>query len=111
MKPLDLANQYMKIFFESGSVEPLSNILSDDFTFTGPFYQFHSARAYIDALKSDPPESMSYRIIESYENENSACLIYEFIKPGISTLMSQIFTISNGKISDIKLIFDASVFK
>lgn len=111
MEPLDLANQYMEIFFESDSIDSLADILSKNCTFKGPFYQFDSAKAYIDSLKSDPPESVSYRIIESYQNEHSACLVYKFSKPGVSTVMSQVFEVSGVKISGIHLIFDTGAIK
>ena len=111
MEPLKLANQYIDIFFGSGSIESLAEILSEDCAFRGPFYKFDSAKAYIDSLKLDPPENTSCKIIESFENENSACLVYEFTKPGVSTVMSQTFRVSNGKISRILLVFDTAAFQ
>lgn len=111
MEPLSLAKQYMKIFFESGSPDSLAEILDDECTFKGPFYTFDSAKAYIDSLKSDPPENVTYKILESYENAESACLVYEFSKPGISVVMTQTFKVSSGKISDILLVFDTAAFQ
>ena len=111
MEPLRLANQYMEIFFGSGSIGSLAEILSEDCSFKGPFYEFDTAKAYLESLKSDPPVNVSYQIIDSFENEESACLVYQFYKPGISAVMSQTFKVTDGKISSILLIFDTAAFK
>ncbi len=113
MRPLDLALRYMKIFYSDGNVDELFQLFANDFTFSGPLYKFDSREDYIKSLKSDPPigfVGLEYKIISSFENEFSACLVYQFTKPGISVPMAQIFNISNNKISNILLIFDTSVF-
>lgn len=111
MEPLRLAIQYMEIFFGSSPIDSLAEILSEDCSFKGPFYEFDSAKAYIESLKSDPPVNVSYQVVDSFENEESACLIYEFYKPGFSTVMSQAFKVTDGKIASILLIFDTAAFK
>ncbi|WP_455199122.1 nuclear transport factor 2 family protein [Kaarinaea lacus] len=110
MRSLELANQYMEIFYESGDPDSLAEILSEDCLFRGPFYQFDTASAYIKSLKSDPPEGLSYRIIEAFESKHAACLVYEFSGKGVSTIMSQTFRISGDKISGILLVFDTGDF-
>ncbi|MCW8930126.1 MAG: hypothetical protein OQL19_07825 [Gammaproteobacteria bacterium] len=110
MSPLKLANRYMEIFYGGESIDTLASIFSDEFSFKGPFYEFNTATEYIKSLKVDPPREVRYKIIETYENETSACLIYQFSKPGISTIMSQIFEVTNGKISRILLVFDTRDF-
>ena len=42
---------------------------------------------------------------------SSACLIYQFSKPGVSTSMPQTFDTKDGKISSILLIFDTGAFQ
>ena len=110
MKPLQLANQYMEIFYGKGSLDSLDVLLADNFSFKGPFYQFDSKASYIDALKSDPPENCTYQLVRSFENDSSACLVYQFNKPGISSLMTQLFETDNGRISKIVLVFDSAEF-
>ena len=58
----------------------------------------------------DPPKNCEYKIIQSYEDETSACLIYEFSKADLNTPMTHIFEVNDGKISKILLIFDTSAF-
>lgn len=111
MRPLELANQYMEIFFESGEIDSLEDILSVDCVFRGPFYQFHTASEYIESLRSDPPVNLSYQLIEAFENKDSACLVYEFTGQSVSTLMSQTFRITGDRISEILLVFDTGAFR
>ena len=110
MKPLDLAFRYMDIVFAGDRIDNLSYLLADKFTFCGPFYEFNSAESYINSLKADPPVGFNYSPIATFEDKSSACLIYQFSKPGISVPMAQIFQIANGKISNILLIFDTGAF-
>ena len=88
MTPHDLALRYMEIFFSGRELYRLEDILDEDCQFRGPFYQFDSAQDYITSLKADPPVSSSYNIIHSFEQGNVVNLIYEFSKPGASTIMS-----------------------
>ncbi|MCU7933218.1 MAG: nuclear transport factor 2 family protein [Candidatus Thiodiazotropha sp. (ex Codakia rugifera)] len=110
MTPLELANRYMEIFYGGESLDALASLFSDKFSFKGPFYEFNTAEEYIESLIANPPKELGYKIIEAYENNTSACLVYQFSKPGISTIMSQIFEVSNGKISRILLVFDTRAF-
>ncbi len=107
---MELALQYMEIFFSGEDVGELIHLFSDDFTFRGPFYSFDSANDYVNSLKSDPPKGFEYTIIHSFENDSSACLIYQFQKPGICIPMAQVFEIDRGKISKILLVFDTGTF-
>jgi len=110
MQPLELASKYMEILFYGKELDDLHQIFASDLLFSGPLFEFDTAEAYIDSLKSDPPSGFKYSILQSYENESSACLIYQFSKPGISVPMAQMFEVSNEKISRIILIFDKGAF-
>lgn len=110
MKPLEAALQYINSFFY-GNVSELKNILADDLIFEGPFYKSCSADDYINSLKEDPPGKMNIKILKSYEDKNSACVLYQFSKENISTIMAQLFEIKNDKISKITLIFDSKQFE
>ena len=111
MSALDLALQYMKIFYSGRDIEALRPLLVEDLIFEGTFYQFDSAKGYLDSLRKDPPLGMTYKIIYSFEKETCACLIYKFSKKGISTPMAQVFEVSGDKIHKIILIFDTSTFR
>ena len=110
MSPLDLALKYMEAIFSGRNIEELAQLLSENFNFSGPLYKFDSAEEYIKSLKADPPEGFKYKLIKSFQNESSACLIYEFSKPGICVPMAQLFEIKNSKICNVLLIFDTEQF-
>ena len=110
MTPLELAKRYMAIFYAGEPLDDLRPLVSDDLSFKGPFLECHSAYEYIASLKSDPPKGCGYVVLHEYESDTSACLIYQFSKPGVTTPMAQVFGIRDGKIAEIQLIFDTRVF-
>ena len=109
-KPLDLAESYMKSFFGQAPLEMMKPLLAEDLVFDGPFHKSSTAREYLDALRENPLENAGYNLEAAFENENSACLVYLFSKPGVETRMAQTFEIENGKICRIKLVFDTGAF-
>ena len=111
MKPLDLALTYMDIFFDDCDTGALSVLLAENFTFTGPLYQFDNAATFLETLRSNPPEGFGFELIQTFENGNDVCLLFEFTKPGVSTPMAQVFHISANKISQIRLIFDTGALQ
>lgn len=110
MTPLDLALKYMEIFYSNTDIETLGQILTADLSFEGPFFQFDCADDYLESVRDDPREGLAYELIRSFEDSSSACLVYQFSKPGISIPMAQLFEIEDGKISRIVLIFDTGAF-
>jgi len=110
MSALGLALRYMEIFYSGKELDRLEEILHDKLQFRGPLYQFDSSRQYIASLKDDPPTDCSYRILHTFEKDDTVNLIYDFSKPGITTTMSQLFEVVDNKIAHIELIFDSAVF-
>ena len=109
-KPLDLAESYMKSFFGQSPLEMMSMLFAVDLEFEGPFYKSSTAKEYMDRLREDPPMDVHCIMERVYEDENSACLIYLFSKPGVETRMVQTFEIADEKIRKIKLVFDTNAF-
>ena len=101
----------MDCVFKTGDWEELRNILSDDLQFSGPFFNFDSADDYVNSLRKNPPENFEYEIIKSFADNSSACLVYQFSKPGVSTPMTQTFETYHGKICSILLVFDTGAFR
>lgn len=100
----------MKIVFSGKNLDSLYEILSKELIFRGSLFEFNSAEEYINSLKLEPPLDFEYEILQTYENKNSVCLIYQFTKNNISTPMAQLFEFSNDKITKIQLIFNANIF-
>jgi len=110
MKPIDLALEFLRIFYSGEGIERLSNILDDNLHSKGPLFESTSAKAYMDALISDPPTGMSYNIRSTYQNKDMVCIIYDFHKDGVSAPMVQEFQAKGNKISQILLVFDSKDF-
>lgn len=110
MTALDLAKEYLEIFYNSHDVGELKNILDENLHFEGPFLICNSANEYINALKRNPPKGMSYKIINELHNASSASVIYQFYKGDIQTKFAQHFQINENKISKIITIFDSAQF-
>ncbi|MET0071233.1 MAG: nuclear transport factor 2 family protein [Candidatus Thiodiazotropha sp.] len=110
-KPIDLAERYMRSFFGMEPLEEMRAILAEDLVFEGPFLKSSTAKEYLDSLNENPPEDVRYVLEKAYEDEDSACLVYWYSKPGVDTRMAQTFEIENGKIHKIKLVFDTNAFK
>lgn len=101
----------MACFFGDAPLASMQELLADDLVFQGPFYEFTSAKDYLESLRADPPIGAEYKLVNVYENDHSVCFIYLFLKPGVETLMAQTFEVEKGKICKINLIFDAQAFK
>lgn len=100
----------MACFYGEAPLAEMESLLADDLVFQGPLYEFSSAKDYLESLKEDPPIGAEYKTIKVYEGDDSVCLIYQFSKQGIETLMAQTFEVDGGKIARINLIFDTSKF-
>lgn len=73
MEPLQRAHAYMEIFYSGEALHRLHGLL----------FQFDNATDYVDSLQTSPPLDYEFHIIHSYENADSACLVYGFNKPGV----------------------------
>ena len=110
IKPAEVAHKYMESFFGQAPLESMETLLSENLIFEGPFHRFSSAKAYLEALKVDPPNNVSFEMEEVFEKEKSVCFVYQFSKPGVKTRMVETFEIYGGKICKIKLVFDTKAF-
>ena len=110
MTPLELAKQYLNLSYSGSKLDKLREILDADCRFEGPFYNYATSLEYIDALKHDPPVGMKISILHEYENDDSACVVYQFVKGDIDTLMTQLFVTRQDKIQSIRLNFDTAPF-
>ena len=111
MKPLELALSYMNIVFSTGALKDLSNLLAENLQFEGQFFTFNNAVDYIDSMLENPPVDFEYHLVKTIADQTSACLVYRFSKPGVSTMMTQVFETNKGKITKIWLVFDSRAFE
>jgi len=106
MNKIELAKQYIKVFFETQEFDLLYNLFAEQLDFKGPFFQSETAKEYIESLKSSHWEKCRCAILEEYEDSDSACLIYLFQKGEKSTIMAQQFWCTKNTIHKIRLIFN-----
>ncbi|MDH5178952.1 MAG: nuclear transport factor 2 family protein [Gammaproteobacteria bacterium] len=110
MNSLQLAHAWLDCFYGKRPLMEMADLLADGLVFEGPLYQFDSKQAYLDSLRADPPVGLDYRILDEFVREDVVCIIYQFIKPGMTTTMAQTFSVVDDKITAIRLVFDSRPF-
>lgn len=78
MRPLELAGRYTDILYGAGSIEASSDLFAEGLSFQGPFCEFDAVAAYLQPLRADPPDGFGYELADTYENDTSASLVYQF---------------------------------
>ncbi len=90
----------------------LDNILAEDMQFKGPFMAFDSAAAYTGALQRLGPILLRNEIREIICDGTDNCVLYDLVAVndgGIVPCLEWI-TITNEKVSGVKLLFDKALF-
>ena len=100
----------MELFYSGRDAGELRGIMADDLVFEGPFLRCESADAYIESLRGDSREGLSYEVLHEFESGVSACLVYRFAKPGVEAVMAQVFETRCRRIARITLVFDTGDF-
>ena len=101
----DLALEFLARFC-AGDIEGLAPLLAEDLRFLGPLLEADSRSEYIDSLRSDPPEKCAYVVLSLTEGVDSVSIFYDYEKVGRSVRIAQLFRFSNGRISELMLVFD-----
>ena len=72
----------MALFYSGRDAKELRPILADDLVFEGPFLRCESADAYIEALRGDSREGLSYEVLWEFESRASACRGVQVLEAG-----------------------------
>lgn len=96
--------------FCAGDVEALVPLLAEDFRFSGPFFQFNSADAYLDTLRSDPLEAGGYKLLSVTENVDNVSIYYDYEKSDRVLTIAQLFKFKHQKICETLVVFDGRGF-
>jgi len=72
----EVAMEFLRCFC-AGDVDGLASLLAEDFQFNCPLCQFSAANAYLESLKSDPPEQCGYRVKSVAEGRDSVPIYYD----------------------------------
>ena len=105
---LALARRYLALFESGVELERLLDLLHPALRFEGPLASFHSARDYVAALQADPPRGCRVHPLHESGDAHRACLFYELESGGARFPVAQLFDVEDGRITRIRLVFDAS---
>ena len=96
--------------WSSGDLETARSYLADDLSFRGSIESFNDADSLIRAISVFLRILKSVNMISSFYDQNEAVLMYDCVtdSPAGTIRTVEYFNVNDGKISEIKLIFDAS---
>ena len=61
---------------------------------------------YLDVLRSAPPASCRARVLSVTEGNDGIAVFWDYEKPGGTLTIAQLFGLRDGRISEIRLVFD-----
>ncbi|MFZ2632488.1 MAG: nuclear transport factor 2 family protein [Desulfosalsimonadaceae bacterium] len=84
--------------------------LAGDLDFKGSIDTFHKADDFVNALKGFQSMLKGVKLIKSFFAPDGAALLYDCdtVTPAGVIRTAEFFSVTNGKISEIRLVFDAS---
>lgn len=94
----------------TGDFTTARRCIADDLDFKGSIDTFRGADEFIVALKLFQGMLRGVRIIRGFFDPDGAALLYDCdtVSPAGVIRTAEFFTITHGKISEIRLVFDAS---
>jgi ketosteroid isomerase-like protein len=94
----------------SGDIVTARRCLADDVDFKGSIDTFHKADDFVGELKRFHSMLRGVRVLKSFFDQDGAALLYDCdtVTPAGTIRTAEFFSISDGKISEIRLVFDAS---
>lgn len=94
----------------SGDLKTARSYLADNLEFRGSIDNFNDADSLISALSVFLHILKSVKIIRTFYDEDEAILMYDCVtdSPAGTIRTVEYFKVDDGKIKEIKLVFDAS---
>ena len=110
------AKQIIEAYHEAWIKKDLAKartFLADKLAFAGSMDTFSNADDFMKSLEMLMGMVNSVGLINAYYDENGGVQLYDVItlSPAGTIRTAEFFSVSNGKISDIKLVFDATELK
>lgn len=107
MKTRELIETYHDAW-TSGDFARARACLADDLDFKGSIDTFHKADDFVGALKQFQGMLRGVKLIKCLFDQDGAALLYDCDSPAGVIRTAEFFTTKGGKISEIRLVFDAS---
>lgn len=94
----------------SGDMEAARSYLADDLDFQGSIETFHNADDFIVSLTMFQKMLVKATLMDSFYSDRGAALLYdcETLTPAGVIRTAEFFTVTDGKITAIRLVFDAT---
>jgi len=94
----------------TGNMKAARSCLADDLDFQGSIDTFSGADDFIASLAMFQKMLSKVTLLQSYYSENGAALLYDCdtMTPAGVMRTAEFFTMGNGKIKAIRLVFDAT---
>ena len=96
----------------SGNFDAARPLLHDDVSFAGPLDTFDNADAYVAALMGLAPIVKAAEEQKVFVDGNDVCVIYDLVtdSPAGSAPTAEWYHVRDGKISAVRVFFDATPF-
>lgn len=109
MNTRQLIETYHKAW-TSGDFVTARRCLADDLDFKGSIDTFHKADDFVGALQRFHSMLRGVKLLKSFFDQDSAALLYDCdtVSPAGVIRTAEFFSVTNGQISEIRLVFDAS---
>ena len=94
----------------TGKIQEARLYLADDLDFQGSIDTFRKANDFIVALTMFQNILRGVNLIQSFYSESGAALLYDCdtVSPAAVLRTAEFFTVTGGKITSIRLVFDAT---
>lgn len=94
----------------TGDITKARGCLADDLDFRGSIDTFNKADNFVAALTQFQRMLRGVTVLKRFYNEEGAALLYDCdtISPAGVIRTAEFFTVRNGKITEIRLVFDAT---
>ena len=109
MNTRQLIETYYKAW-TTGDLVTARSCLADDLDFKGSIDTFHKADDFLGELKGFHSMLRGVKLLKSFFDQDSAALLYDCdtVTPAGVIRTAEFFSTSSGKITEIRLVFDAS---
>lgn len=105
----DVVQNYYEAWTRS-DISAARAYLADDLDFEGSIDRFTAAEPFTQALASFSGMLKEVRLLHEFYAEDSAALLYDCVTstPGVTVRTAEFFRVKDGKIREIRLVFDAT---
>ena len=109
--PKAVADKFFKAW-TTGDFDTARSLLHDDVSFAGPLETFSTADAYIGALRGLSQIVKAAEEQKVFVDGNDVCVIYDLVTatPAGTAPTTEWYHLRNGKISAVRVYFDARPF-